>query len=366
MTRTVPTTTTHITYNSAVTLPRYAQIVQVCECHLWGVHNPSSPCYDCDLLYTPQQRNLITRYLEEAQQEIEDVVEYPLSPRWFTERYRFNSSGKLILNRGKILDVGAMKTVSVFANKPLTVGTDTSTFILYGWPDGVNKEDIQVFHHNTNTMIVPSNVAYHATLDRAAFTLPRCRTVKPEVYQNTLPVNGVPYQNNDYFAERVSVKAVQCDKKNQVTLVWSEHSSNGCNISEETTEAKTQPAILTIEHAELGVVSVTPAKADDNGNLIATNKLDYGSYPTYVDVNYKAGMPDPTLQIEEVVVRLAHSKLPETFCAGCSSWSTFHRNATMLPTVFTRERLNCPFGLSNGAWTAWIFAQSCKLIRGYR
>jgi hypothetical protein len=35
-----------------------------------------------------------------------------------------------------------------------------------------------------------------------------------------------------------------------------------------------------------------------------------------------------------------------------------------MPEVFSRERINCPFGMSAGAWVSWKWALGLKLVRG--
>jgi len=55
--------------------------------------------------------------------------------------------------------------------------------------------------------------------------------------------------------------------------------------------------------------------------------------------------------------------MPEEPC-GCEVAQRLWRRDRHVPEVLTRERINCPYGLSDGAWQAWRFTQSMKLVRG--
>src|SRR5690606_14969886 len=79
-------------------------------------------------------------------------------------------------------------------------------------------------------------------------------------------------------------------------------------------------------------------------------------------LNYRCGLQKLNLQAEMAILRLAHAKSPEAPCS-CEKTSHLWQRDRDVPEVLTRERLECPFGLSNGAWIAWKFAQSLKHYR---
>jgi hypothetical protein len=67
-----------------------------------------------------------------------------------------------------------------------------------------------------------------------------------------------------------------------------------------------------------------------------------------------------TRQVEDAIVRLAHSKMPDEPC-GCDMLQRHWKRDRNIPQVLTRERINCPFGLSDGAWFAYRQAATLKI-----
>jgi len=55
--------------------------------------------------------------------------------------------------------------------------------------------------------------------------------------------------------------------------------------------------------------------------------------------------------------------MPKEPCA-CDIVQYYWERDRNMPEAFTRERANCPFGMSDGAWIAWRFAQTLKTVRG--
>ena len=68
--------------NSAVALPRYAQILGYSECQFFGVRQDGNTAYECRDIWTKSQRDNVARYLGSAQRMIEDEIGYFLSRRW--------------------------------------------------------------------------------------------------------------------------------------------------------------------------------------------------------------------------------------------------------------------------------------------
>ena len=82
------------------------------ECAFWGVLDPSVPVNDaCSPILTLPERKQIARYLGEAQDEIEQVCGYPLSPRWFTDELPYGFT--VFAKQKKIIEPGVMATDNV-------------------------------------------------------------------------------------------------------------------------------------------------------------------------------------------------------------------------------------------------------------
>ncbi|MHA2066141.1 MAG: hypothetical protein ACXABY_17355, partial [Candidatus Thorarchaeota archaeon] len=67
-------------------------------------------------------------------------------------------------------------------------------------------------------------------------------------------------------------------------------------------------------------------------------------------------------QAEDAIIRLANTKMPEDPC-GCETAQRLWREDRQRPDPTTVPRLNNPFGMSNGAWAAWKYAQAMKVFR---
>ena len=129
-------------YN-AVRLAKYAQLTQH-ECAFWGVADPNVAVDDaCSPLMTLPEREQIARYLGEAQDEIEQVCGFPLSPKWFTETlpYAFTVHAKW----SKVFDVGIRATEVVangvtvsYAADPSVIGPVATTI--------TDPDEIHVYH----------------------------------------------------------------------------------------------------------------------------------------------------------------------------------------------------------------------------
>jgi hypothetical protein len=86
-----------------------------------------------------------------------------------------------------------------------------------------------------------------------------------------------------------------------------------------------------------------------------------GDY-SHVLLNYYAGVERLTRRLETAIVRLAHSKMPQELC-GCEIFRRMWMRDHEVPKILTQERVNCPFGMSDGAWTAWKWACDMELKR---
>lgn len=340
----------------AVSLPRYVKLVGYDECAFYGVRTDTTPTR-CREIWVQAERDLVARYLLEAQEELEPILHYPLCRKWITDE-RHHYTLPVRARWGKIIAAGvrAASTIQLgagvnHATDPAIVGplattvTDASEIHVY-YPATLSDEAIE---------IVPSKVV----LSGGAVTLsiPRCRMVAPSVMDN--PRTGLDYDDLGNFLATVDVLRVYNDPSTQGTLHYP--SSCGCgSFSCPTCSERTQAACLYVAHGELGVLRALPGSYASGAWTVAASCCT--GRPEYVTLNYLAGTA-VTRQAEDTIIRLAHSKMPEEPCA-CEVVRYVWERDRKTPEVMTRERINCPFGLSDGAWTAYKFAQAMRLVRG--
>lgn len=338
----------------AVTLPRYAAMIQVTECSIYGVNNPDSPEPGCRDIWLKSQRDEVQRYLAEAQEEIEQQISYPMTRRWFANElhpYRH----PVFTNWGHVIE-GGVKAVSAIqagaavnhATDPAVIGPLATTV--------TDVDEITVFHPGSEVEIIPSAITIGG--GNVTIQIPRCRMVKEAQADN--PPEGWDYADLLNFEATVDVKRVYNDPSVNAVLVWPHQCSTIC--AQGGCGEYTHAGCEYVRVPEIGSMDVTPATYSGGQWVTSSNLSCCRGTPQFVRLNYRAGVT-ATRQMEDTIVRLAHSKMPDEFC-GCEVWTRLWRRDRFVPEVLTRERINCPVGLSDGAWTAWTFMRQFRLVRG--
>lgn len=336
---------------SAIRLARYSQIIMYDECRFWGiaVGTPTTTCRD---IWTLPQRLKVAKYLAEAQIEFESILQFPVGKRWITEEQRsFHCPG--MTEYGKVIEAGiqAVSTIATgaavtHAADPATIGPIAVTF--------TDPWEVHVYHPGTNIEIDPSEVSIAG--GNLNIKIPRCRMVKVALADNDKA--GLQYSLVTNYDATVDIKRIYNDPSTQAVLVTNHKCLQACSSSG--CSAYTYDGCIFVSLPEIGKVEVYPASY--SGGVWTKNTILCCNNYRFVKLNYLAGQ-DPDYQIEDAIVRLAHSKMPVEPC-GCDPAKSLWQRDRNVPTVLTAERLNCPFGLSDGAWFAWQQALNLRLVRG--
>lgn len=334
----------------AVRLPRYAQKIGIGECAFFGV-NRNVVESDCHRIWVKADRDMVTRYLQEAQEEIEQWLGYPAVARWI-ENDEQPYARPIVARWGKIIEAGvrAVTTISAgeavnHATDPAVVGPVATTV--------TDENEIFVYHPGTDIEIIPSSVTISGGF--ITIEIPRCRMVKESVADNG--ENGLDYTDLTNFEATVDVKRVYNDASTNATLVWPY--GGGCCSS---CSGATADACMVIRNATIGEVDVLQASYSNGAWSIGSVSCRC-CRPVSMLLNYRAGASPVTNQIEDAIIRLAHSKMPYTPCACEVASRVWERDRKQVEPM-TREVRNCRFGSSEGAWMAWQFVQAARLVRG--
>jgi hypothetical protein len=339
----------------AISLARYIKITMIDECGFWGVFYDGQPQSECRTIWIQSERDMVDRYLQEAQDEIEQVINYPLCRRWFTENVRYTCPiqarwGEVVAGGVAALSNIAVGSVINYATEPAVVGPIATTV--------TDPDEIRVYYPSASSTecieITPSRIV----LSGGSLTLyiPRCRMVDPSVMNNDRA--GLDYNDLSNFLAAVDVLRLYNDTSENAEIVYPHGCSGSCSLCGE----YTQDGCIYVRDPRLGILDVQPATysggAWSTGGPSCCNRS-----PERTRLYYYAGKHPLTRQEEDAVVRLAHAKMPDEPC-GCDDIRRLWARDRHVPDILTRERLNCPVGQSDGSWVAWRFAQQMKLVRG--
>lgn len=337
----IPQTNAIFASRLAVALPRYAQIVDYAEPAFFGVNHPDNKLYACREIWSHDQRIAIYRALQEAQSEVEKTIEYPLMPTWFgPERHPLIQPQ--LLNYGMLIQMGQRAVANVALGiacnhpiDPVTLVINPVTF--------TDVDEVHIYHPGTDVEIYPSGMSIVAgTLN---ISIPRVRMVA--IANESNPPEGLDYTDTSLFEQTVDVKREYLSP----TLPSVEFVSLECSVNCECPTESRIDGCAYVRDTEMSIVQV-----GTSGCVCIPART------SFVDLYYQAGLLNLTPQAEDIIVRLAHSRMPNEPC-GCNVLKMRWEGDQKVPEVLTAERENCPYGLSQGAWSAFTFAQNIKQVR---
>ena len=336
---------------SAVPLHRYCERVGYRETAFFGLRHPDNDRWECRQIWTESQRAMVAWALMEAQEEIETEIGYPLVPRWLAgERHTWRSI--LTTRWSEVIAGGIMADTMAEAGVTVDYSADPATVLAAVGTCAAS--DLRVFLPGTDIEVVPTVIS--VTVGVATITIPWPRLVAESYRDN--PSEGWDYNDMAIWGTPiVDVRCIANDPGVQATLV----ARHGCTLSCSLAGCADyqENACIYVRDSRLGSVSVERANYVSG----AWARACPTRRPQWAILNYQAGLTILPRQAEDTVIRLAHSKMPEEPC-GCDVTQRLWRRDRNVPEVVTRERINCPFGTSDGAWTAWRFVQTMKRVRG--
>lgn len=323
--------------NCAVSLADYIRAVGYDEAAFWGVFYAGQELNDCATLWLEVQRLAVADALAQAQLMIENIIGYPLCPRWFTDNQLY-CSRNIITRWGQLLIAGqqAITTVSAgavvnYTLDPATIGPLATT--------ATDASEIHVYLPSTGREVMPSSIVISGGM--VTIRIPRIRLVADV----DSPQTGYDFTDLANFTGTVDVKRSTNDPTTTATLLSRE---TACAIDEAS-------ACLRIEDARRGFIRIS-----QTGDTAPCPSI-WSQYA--VDLYYKAGLVVLPTDLKNAIIRLAHTLMPESICNQCDQIHRLWERDTKVSDVLTRERINCPFGLSAGAWFAYKVAQTNKLWR---
>lgn len=338
----------------AISLARYAAFIGYRPCAFNGIRNDDDEDYSCSRVWTKSQRDMIERSLREAQEELEQEIGYFLAPSW-VEDERLPYRSNLRTRWGHVIAGGVLSDTVIgnsvapnYAADPATVTAPLGT---------CDPEDVHVYLEDTDIEVTPSG--YTTAGGNIIFSIPWCRLVAEAYLDN--PEAGWDYADvATWRAPRVDVRCRANSTATQAEFIWRQ--GHACTCSLRGCSDHRHDGCIYVRNAPLGTIDVTRADYSA-GTWTAASLSCCEYYPDWVELHYYSGLQVLTRQAEDAIIRLAHSKMPDEPC-GCEVTQRYWKRDRNTPQVMTRERINCPFGMSDGAWTAYRFAATMRLVRG--
>lgn len=331
--------------NCAISLARYAYLIGYDEAAFFGVVYNGQELTDCSKLWTEVERLTLARALAEAQEMIENVTHFPLCKKWFDEKQSFvNRRGVVMTKWCHVIEMGERVVEEInagaavaYVTEPATIGPIATTV--------TDPVQVKVYLPGTEREVTPSKVTIVG--GQLTIEIPRARLVTMAQPDNTVTWFGFEFTDMLNFTTTVDVRRVYTDGTTTATL-WDRQRQCGVKDTE---------ACARIEHAEVGVLNVTP--------IVRDNPPCCGGQRYGIQIFYAAGLETLDTMLEMAVLRLAHTLMPEDSCKQCDRIHRLWQQDSNVPPVLTRERINCPFGLSDGAWFAYQKARQARVLRMY-
>lgn len=353
--------------------------------HFNQVDGKGAPLNDGCQVYLQFERDPIARALNQATQRFADILQFWPRPKWF-EDILFIGHGvpywrqvRQTQKSLKLIEFGQRATTLITANAaivysdPNNIGIDTLATMTTAAPVGVtNAEEIAVFFRvadgalgagDERFQIEPLEVDITAgvitiTGHRALFVKPSTIWFEPWLLTNPnyTERNAADTQTPGDFVTQIDIYRVYNDDTTQVQV-----------LSHNNTVLQTVDAVIV--DPELGLFEL-PYECWPS--LMACG------YPVRLKIYYRAGqaleygMMDS--EIQEGIIRLANTLMPEKFCSLCDRthdrWSQDRRpmvdpvggGGSFVSTLGTSIAGN-PFGVLQGQIHAWRIVSDRYLPR---
>lgn len=321
----------------ALPLATYAVQYARYENAFWGVAKEGEPG---SAIWTLFERQELARALCEAQDEIEGVTEYFLEPKWLEEEeHPCSPKGVYLLERNHLI-AGGVRATSII-EEDASVSHVTDPAIVAVSTTVTDPAEIKVYYPDTTQEITPLKIDLAG--GTATIYIPRCRLVGIDYVDN--PEYGLEYANTALFQDTVDVIRVYNDTSDVGHFV--RRQAGKCTET-------TVDLCMTIKDKEIShIVAYQNSTPSGLCRSVAVEQAKF---------NYVSGLSYISNIAELALVRLAHSKMPGEPC-GYDPIKEMWRRDNNTPPVLTVERLECQFGLSDGAWMAWKFAGQVSVDR---
>jgi hypothetical protein len=268
-----------------VNLVDFAELTAYDFCAMMGFRNgPGAQPFACRHFWTHQERLLMQNFLTIAREQVENVLDYPIYPKFICgERHPWNRVGLIgPLDVGYVQKIGT-KTTEEIDEVPTDLTEDIWEFNLT--VDFEDACEARLFHtvENGEEEIFPLTKSISGTT--LTVRVYKCALVIPDIF---IPKEGLDYGLDANFVDEIVVKRVYAQRGTGANFVWKPTSSS-CSSCSPCTE-QTQLACPTIRDKRPSLVDVRPATfaADEYMGASYSAFANCGHYPNQVEIDYVA------------------------------------------------------------------------------
>jgi hypothetical protein len=326
-----------------------------------GVENPDENIRGCDHIYTQWERNELAQSLDDAEGDLADVLGYYLGARYLID-YDRPWNNPLKLKYGYVLGGGirardeVTPSASDFTIDPATITVPAASF-------SGGTSEVVVIEDETGLEIEADGIATVGA--NYIISISQYKLLNWTVLED----QSDPISYNAAFPAASWLKLADLtvyrqyrDETTQATITYGPSCACWCTAGTACAGTDYTGCVFVLNR-EIGLVRANRATLS-SGVWSCDTTAVCGCYAgDKVTVYYQAG-EDDIPGWERAVWRLAHSQMGDQPC-GCSLMERQWRKDSFTPTVLTAERLNCPFGLTNGAWAAWRWARRHQHGEGF-
>lgn len=287
---------------------------------------------------------MIANNLVAAQEMIEQQLAFPIGQKWYVNEQHHHVR-QFFTKWSHVQSLGVRAVTDIALNVALNHSTDPAVMTAVAI-SGTTEDEVHFYIQGEDTEVFPDSMTIDSGFLTATF--PRARLVK-EAFQDN-PQTGWPYDqtgSDGPFAQALDIRRVYTDNTDVGEFVWPLGKACCPTCGEDT-----EPACGYIRSAESGIITLLPASG--------SNCIYCGS--SIIRLNYCAGLPIDSVS-EDAIMRLAHSLMATMPCDGCDPVMMLWKTDRNIPSQITEDRANGMFGVSDGAWRAWVYAVNNRHFR---
>ena len=325
-----------------------------------GVENPDENRRGCDHYWTQWERDELAQALNDAEEGLADELGFYLGARYLID-YDRPWVDSLQLKYGHVLGAGirardeVTPSASDFTTDPATITVLAASF-------SGGTSEVVVIEDDTGLEIEPDDittVGANYVIHISQYKLLNWTVLEDQ--SDTIDYDATFPAASWLKLADLTVYRQYRDTDTQATITYGP--ACNCWCAGVACTGSDYTGCVFVLNRDIGLVRINRATLSD-GTWSCDQSSICGCYDgDKVTVYYEAGTTDIP-GWERAIWRLAHSQMGEQPC-GCALQERQWRLDREVPSVLTAERLNCPFGSTDGAWAAWRWVSRQAHRKGF-